>query len=131
MYKHYLEKNESEIFEMKQRGEKNIIYDYFSEYFKNNFNLTFGTPKTDTCQICDRFKNVIDHETIPDVKRQFEIEKEVHIRKLEVFHTDLKSFIPKSKSDKEVELLSFDFQKNMPLPHILCGDVFYKYQTYE
>jgi len=97
MYKLYLEKNEPEVFEMIQRGEINIKpivkYDYFSEYFKNNFNLTFGTPKTDTCQTCDRLKNLIDHETNLEIKRQFEVEKEVHIRKTEVFYTDLKSFV--------------------------------------
>ena len=61
---------------------------------------------------------------------EFEIEKEVHIRKEEVFYTDLKSFVQKSKLDKEIELLSFDFQQNMPLPHIPCGEVFYKSQIW-
>ncbi|XP_025192024.1 LOW QUALITY PROTEIN: uncharacterized protein LOC112592227 [Melanaphis sacchari] len=134
MYKLYLEKNDPEVFEMIQKGETNIKpivkYDYFSEYFKNNFNLTFGTPKTDTCQTCDRLKNLIDHETNLEIKRQFEVEKEVHIRKAEVFYTDLKSFVQKSKLDEEIELLSFDFQQNMPLPHIPCGDVFYKRQIW-
>lgn len=134
MYKLYLEKNEQEIFEMIQKGEKNmkpiVKYHYFSKYFKSNFNLSFGFPKTDTCQTCDQLKNVIDHETIPETKREFEIEKEVHMRKAEVFYTDLKSFIKKSKTDKEIELLSFDFQQNMTLPHIPCGDVFYKRQIW-
>jgi hypothetical protein len=52
----------------------------------------------------------------------------VHIIKTEVFYTDLKSFVQKSKSDKEIELLSFDFKQKMPLPHIPCEDVFYKRQ---
>jgi hypothetical protein len=60
----------------RQKNIKPIIkYEYFAEYFKNNFNLTFGTPKTDTCQTCDRFKNLINHKTVPKIKREFEIEK--------------------------------------------------------
>lgn len=134
MYKLYLEKNEPEKFELIKRGEKNIKpivkYDYFSEHFKNNFNLSFGTPRTDTCQTCDRLKNVIDHETDQELKHQFESEKEIHISKAEMFYNDLKLFVEKAKSNKEIEVLSFDFQQNMPLPHIPCGDVFYKRQIW-
>lgn len=136
MYKLYLEKNESEKFELIQRGEINIKpivkYDYFSEYFKNNFNLSFGTPRPDTCQTCDRLKNLINHETDQELKHQSEKEKrkrkkekEIHINKAEVFYNDLKLFVEKAKSNKEIEVLSFDFQQNMPLTHIPCGDVFY------
>lgn len=52
MYRFYLEKYEPEIFQLIESGEKNIKpivkYDYFAEHFKTNFNLNFGTPKTDT-----------------------------------------------------------------------------------
>jgi len=136
MYKMYLEKNEPEKFELIQRGEKNIKpivkYDYFSEHFKNNFNLSFGTPRTDTCQTCDRLKNLIYHETDQELKLQFELEKEIHISKAEVFYNDLKLFVEKAKSNKEIEIISFDFQQNMPLPYraIPCGDVFYKRQIW-
>lgn len=79
MYKLYLEKNEPEKFELIQRGEKKIKpivkYDYFSKHFKNNLNLSFGTPRTDTFQTCDRLKNIIDHETDQELKLQFELEK--------------------------------------------------------
>jgi len=47
-----------------------------------------------------------------------------------VFYNDLKLFVEKAKSNKEIEVLSFDFQQNMPLPHIPCGDVFYKRQIW-
>lgn len=130
----YLEKNEPEKFELIQRGEKNIKpivkYYYFSVHFKNNFNLSFGTPRTDTCQTCDRLKNLIDHETDQELKLQFELEKEIHISKAEVFYNDLKLFVEKAKSNKEIEVLSFDFQQNMLSPHIPCGDVFYKRQIW-
>lgn len=47
-----------------------------------------------------------------------------------MFYNDLKLFVEKAKSNKEIEVLSFDFQQNMPLPHIPCGDVFYKRQIW-
>lgn len=36
-----------------------------------------------------------------------------------------------SKNNEEMELLAFDFQQNIPLPHVTSGDVFYKRQLWE
>lgn len=107
MYKLYLEKHEPDIFQLIERGEKNIKpvvkYHYFVEYFKTNFNLSFGTPKTDTCQTCDRLKNLIDNENTPEIKLKFEVEKEDHLKKAELFYKDLKLYVEKAKSDEEIE----------------------------
>jgi len=32
--------------------------------------------------------------------------------------------------NESIEMLAFDFQQNMPLPHIPCGDVYYKCQLW-
>lgn len=45
-------------------------------------------------------------------------------------YDDLKKCIQEAKQNSEVEVLSFDFQQNMPLPHIPYGDVFYKRQIW-
>lgn len=86
---------------MKKNIKHNVKYDYFSEYFKSNFKLTFGTLKIDTYQTCDRLKNLIDHETVLEIKCEFEVEKKLLIRKSEVFYNNLKTFVEKSKSNKK------------------------------
>lgn len=35
-----------------------------------------------------------------------------------------------AKEHNEVELITFDYQQNMPLPHVPRGDVFYKRQLW-
>jgi len=53
----YIEYYELDIFEKLKNGEnvKPIVkHQFFTKYFNTNFNLSFGNPKTDTCQTCDR-----------------------------------------------------------------------------
>lgn len=50
--------------------------------------------------------------------------------KSEFFYSNLKELSKISRTDATIEGLSYDFQQNMPLPHIPCGDVFYKRQIW-
>lgn len=51
----------------------NSLLSINSDNIKNNFNLFFGVPRFDICQICDRLENLIDSETTPETKRFLEI----------------------------------------------------------
>lgn len=91
-------------------------------------NCFFGAPRSDTCQTCDRLENLLKSEQNQDVKQKILHEKEIHLWKSEEFYKDLKSRQIEAKANDEVEVISFDFQQNMPLPVIPSGDVFYKRQ---
>lgn len=39
-------------------------------------------------------------------------------------------YAKETQSNTNIEVLSFDYQQNMPLPHIPGGDVFYKRQLW-
>ena len=48
-----------------KKGEKckpQVKYDFYWKYFNKNFNLSFASPKSDTCQTCDRLQNLINTE---------------------------------------------------------------------
>lgn len=51
-------------------------------------------------------------------------------KKAEIFYTDFKQLSFVAKTNTKLEVFSFDYQQNMPLPHIPCGDVFYKRQIW-
>lgn len=60
-----------------------------------------------------------------------ETEKLLHVSKAEVFYTDIRQkFIEAKVQNSKIDVLSFDFQQNMPLPNIPCGGVFYKRQLW-
>lgn len=132
LYKLYLEKYEYNFWavyniENREQVKPFLKYNFFGKYFNSNFNISFTYPSSDTCQTCDKLKNNIDNESNTEEKSAFELEKQIHLRKAEVFYTHLKQLSAKAKEENsEIDVLSFDFQQNMPLPHIPSGDVFYK-----
>lgn len=131
MYEMYLEKYEHDFLERKSKGEQckpTVKYDFYWNYFNNNFNLSFSTPKSDTCQTCDRLQNLINAENDNLIKKSLLDEKKIHLDKAAVFYSDLKEISKEAKTNPTVEVLSFDYQQNMPVPHIPSGDVFYKRQ---
>jgi len=73
---------------------------------------------------------LINAELNPDIKLSIVKEKEVHQKEAEIFYTDLNHLSLEAKTNAKLEVLSFDYQQNMPFPHIPCGDVFYKRQIW-
>lgn len=85
IYKMFLEKYDPYIFELMKSDEnaKPIVkYKFFCEYFNNNFNLSFGSPRSDTCHKCDHLQNIIKSEIDLEVRHQLELDKEIHKEKL-------------------------------------------------
>ncbi|KAL5239153.1 hypothetical protein ACI65C_006563 [Semiaphis heraclei] len=118
---------ERETVTMKPR----VKYPYFAKYFASiNFNISFAYPRSDTCQTCDQLLKSIQNETDAEEKASLNVEKEVYLRKAQVFYTYLKQLGAEAKENNSIiDVLSFDFQQNMPLTHITSGDVFYKKTT--
>lgn len=135
LYRMYLEIYEPDVYAFlnSENGEQvkpKLKYNYFANYFNRNFNISFGTPRSDTCQTCDNLKKIIDSENNEEEKANLEVEKQIHLRKAEVFYTYLKQLSAEAKQNDSIDVLSFDLQQNMPLPHIPSGDVFYKRQLW-
>lgn len=58
------------------------------------------------------------------------MQKELHLRKAQAFYDRMKQYSELAKNDDTIEVLSFDFQQNLPLPHISVGDIFYARQLW-
>lgn len=133
MYRLYLEKFEPEQYALLEdcKEMKPIVtYDFYCRQFNLNHNVSFGNPRTDTCQKCDRLNNLIAAEEIPENKGLLVTERQVHLQKADIFYSKLREYSNLAKEDETVEVLCFDYQQNLPLPHIPSGDVFYKRQLW-
>lgn len=133
MHQLYLKKYENHCYELLQRGERNkplITYDFYFRYFKENFNYSFGRSRTDTCKKCDlldnKFKSTLDKQERNAIKA----EKDVHLKKSEWFYKELKQRTEEAEKYKEIEVLCFDFQQNLPLPKVPSTDAFYLRQLW-
>jgi len=74
---------------------------------------------------------MVDNENNGEEKANLEVEKQIYLRKAEVFYSYLKQLSAEAKqNDSIIDVLRFHFQQNMPLPHIPSVDFFYKRQLW-
>lgn len=101
-----------------------VSFSFFRNIFVKRFNIGFGSPKQDVCSTCLQLKEKIKVE-----KNDYEKVKlmtELRIHKLRA-----KAFFKLLQNQEEDEiLLSFDCQKNLPLPKIPDQSVYYSRQLY-
>jgi hypothetical protein len=57
-------------------------------------------------------------------------QKEDHLRREENFYSSLRTNTHLAKLNTHIATVTFDFQQNLPLPHIPVGEVFYMDQLW-
>lgn len=107
----------------------NISYFTYYSIFINEYNLHFGLPKSDTCAKCDTLEQRMAACNEDKQRNLIKVEKELHQRQADKFHELKRFYVAKARSGA-LDLFSFDFMQNLPLPHIPTGDVFYARQLW-
>ena len=108
-----------------------VKYGYYSKVFNEDFNLYFGQPKTDTCGTCEEFKvKLTSLQEGSLAKKKAQDDKAEHLRCAERFYADLHVDTELAKKSEHVRTISFDFQQNLPLPHLPVGELFYMQQMW-
>ena len=116
-----------------------ISYETYRKVFNNEYNISFGYPRSDTCSKCDTLRSQIlqvsvqidnspDDRSLHQRRLRLETEKEVHQRKAETFYTRKRYAKTKAKTTDEVMAIAFDFQREMPCPNKATNDVYYRRQ---
>ena len=97
---------------------------YFRFLFKTKFNVGFGSPRTDACSTCLRLAEQIKTTKDLDEKKVLVSEKNSHVKEANRFY----NFLREKKDD--MITLSFDCEKNMPLPKVPDQSAYYSRQLY-
>lgn len=97
---------------------------YFRKIFNNNYNLGFGSPRVDVCSVCLQLVEKIKREKNETRKQGFMVEHRVHKLKAQAFFNIVKAERP------DIKTLSFDCQKNLPLPKTPDQITYYSRQLY-
>lgn len=129
MYNMYLERYETESISNTENKPK-VTYDFYFRYFKQNFKYRFGSPRSDTCKKCDILENKLKGEIDDEEKKIIEYEKKQHLIKADIFFEELRKKTILCTEEDDIEVLSFDYQQNLPLPKITSGEAFYKRQLW-
>lgn len=133
MHELYLEKHEPESYLLLIGGKHcrpRVTYDFYYRYFLTNFRLSFGSPRSDTCNTCDMLRKKIDCAANADIKGMAVQEKESHILNADAFYATLSQLTNEAKENNDIEVLSFDYEQNLPLPLVPSGSVFYSRQLW-
>ncbi|CAG9773378.1 unnamed protein product [Ceutorhynchus assimilis] len=109
MYQLYLEECDQEKLPEKFRVKKSS----YSKLFVTKFNLSFGSPKSDTCSICDTGESKEEH-------------KENYIAAINALKMDRE----KAKTLDNIVYITIDMQQTMPLPKITTSKAFYLRQMW-
>ena len=107
-----------------------VKYSYYAKVFNTEFNLSFGTPKTDTCGTCESFKNKLALQGDNESRARVKADHHVHLDSANAFYASLRQKTKLAKQDTSVYTVTFDFQQNLPLPHLPVGDIFYMQQIW-
>lgn len=100
------------IYSSKTEENHRVKLNYFREYVNINYNIGFGSPKTDVCSTCLRTDEKMKTTLTEEEKQNLITEQRVHKLKAKAFFKLLKTEYP------NVQNFSFDCQKNLALPKL-------------
>ena len=89
----------------------------YSRVFVTDFNLGFGSPRSDTCSTCDEFKA---NETAIDIFN--------HKKDYEEGYRLMTEDREEALRTPGINFVTFDLEKCLPLPKLTTGIVYYKRQ---
>lgn len=101
------------------RGASPVSQSAYREIFSTQFNLGFGSPRSDTCSKCEATNigsesgNVAEHKQLAESA----FEHQRHDKLL-------------AKSDPSVHFITFDLEKTLPLPKLAVSTAFYLRQLW-
>nr|CAH7762377.1 unnamed protein product [Callosobruchus chinensis] len=97
---------------------------YFRYIFNRFYNLGFGTPRVDVCSTCLSLTEKIKSTTTEGNRSMLLAEKRVHKLRAKAFYSLLQ------EEREDLLILSFDCQKNQPLPKLPDQSCYYTRQLY-
>lgn len=125
MYRLYLAKYEP------QAGDNPVVKDWlYRKIFNTDFNLSFGYPRSDTCQVCDGLKVAIDAAQSQDHRDELQSTLATHHVLASQGYQSLKDDTEQSKSSSDLDLITFDLQQNLPVPTLTHSAMFYLHQLW-
>lgn len=97
---------------------------FFRKVFNTSFNIGFGSPRKDVCSDCLQLLERIKLTNSERDKQELRTQYRIHKIRAKCYFQYLRDDSP------DVQIVSFDCQKNLPLPKIPDQSVYYSRQLY-
>ena len=106
----------------KANSQEHVKESMYRNIFNTHFNLSFHTPRKDTCRKCDCFRTQIDSTKDLPSKNAVIAEYQLHLRKAD----GARKALQEDGKDKEYyHAFTFDLQKVFSLPSLTTGEAYY------
>ena len=111
-------------------------YSYYRDVFNDEYNISFGYPRSGICNLCEKLQVAIKAAELASdatAKCQSAAEHELHIRKADVFNMQLNEVTEEAKamgSNCDTAVIAMDHQKNLSLPLTGVSQEYYKRQLW-
>ena len=101
----------------------------YRKIFNEEFNLSLGYPRSDTCEKCDLLNIAIQNASD---EQQDEHQKELaeHQEKASQGYSSLKKDADATKHATNHQLITFDLMQNLPVPTLTHSSMFYSRQLW-
>ncbi|XP_050510421.1 uncharacterized protein LOC126887115 [Diabrotica virgifera virgifera] len=103
-----------------------IGFSIYKTIFYENFNLRRKPPVKDTCNICDSFNIKIKNKDL--LEEQYKSEHENHLLNSKDARETMKRDLEQAKSNRKLEVVTYDMEKVLGLPKLPTNLVYYKRQ---
>lgn len=113
--------------------ERSAKYWLYEDLFNHEFNISFGHPRSDVCDTCEKLTAdiaAVNRNKEKARAQQLKTEHEIHIRKGDAFTAQLQEVTELAQNDETIHVIAMDFQKNIPLPLTGIGQEYYKRQLW-
>ena len=100
----------------------------YRKIFNEEYNLSFGYPRSDTCETCDLLQIKIQASKSDADREEATSELAEHHEKASQGYSSLRADTKASKDVADKTLLTFDLMQNLPVPTLTHGSMFYSRQ---
>nr|CAI5836592.1 unnamed protein product [Callosobruchus analis] len=100
------------MYENQVSSELCVKLSYFRRYVNTYYNIAFGSPQKDVCSTCLKVPELLKAAADQNEKQRIITEQRVHKLKAKAFYKLLQ------ESGADIEVFSFDCQKNLALPKL-------------
>ncbi|CAH1099487.1 unnamed protein product [Psylliodes chrysocephalus] len=111
MYEMLLEKHYPEVLLDAMENERylqklkcEVKYSFYLQYFRDNYNYTFGRPRSDVCTTCSEMEAKISREKNAAFKRSLETELKVYKTRGKLFYTKMQECLLKARENEDTEV---------------------------
>ena len=105
--------------QFQEKTNQNVSYSYFSNFFRENFNLKIGYLQIDTCSTCEHFHVSISKENNLIKKTHLQGLQSDHLKEADFFYTSYRNIKP------NIVTITMDMMSNQFLPRTNIGESYF------